>query len=155
LGALLAFEYARASRRSGTGEPRHLFFVAARKAPRLPSEPPIHALPDSEFIRQTSLHYDGIPKVILEDTELLAHFLPIIRGDLKLHASYRYVEDDPLGCPITALGGGTDLLTPRVALEAWATHTDKRFDAHSLPDGHFFIAQARRTVLDTIAHSLL
>jgi hypothetical protein len=59
-----------------------------------------------------------------------------------------------VGCPITALGGTTDPLTPQVAIAAWAMHTQKRFDAHLLPGGHFFISQARRAVLGMVADSL-
>src|SRR4051812_17390001 len=80
LGALIAFEYARAVRRAGAGEPDHLF-VGARKGPRLQKDTPVSGLPDAGFIGEMTRRYEGIPKVILDDPELLAYFLPTIRAD--------------------------------------------------------------------------
>src|SRR5205823_4265157 len=92
LGALLAFEYAREVRRIGAGEPDHLF-VAARRAPQLPTDAPIARLSDAEFVRETTRRYDGIPKAILDDPDLLAYFLPAIRGDVTLLESHVYVAE--------------------------------------------------------------
>jgi medium-chain acyl-[acyl-carrier-protein] hydrolase len=153
LGALVAFEYARALRRSGSPAPRHLF-VAARKAPQLPNDPPIHALPDAQFIREANRRYDGIPRVILDEPELLAYFLSIIRDDAKLFESYRYASDEPLACPITALAGTADPMVTRETLEPWATQTEGPFRTALFPGGHFFITQQRRAVFETVRSGL-
>jgi medium-chain acyl-[acyl-carrier-protein] hydrolase len=154
LGALIAFEYAREVRKMGAGEPEHLF-VAARKGPTLPKGAPVSALPDAEFIREMTRKYEGIPKVILDDPELLAYFLPTIRADVTLLESHVYEKDAPLTCPLTALGGATDPSVDRAALEAWQKETTGRFEAKVMPGGHFFATQSRPEMLKLVAESLL
>jgi medium-chain acyl-[acyl-carrier-protein] hydrolase len=154
LGAIVAFEYARAIRRIGAGEPEHLF-VAARKAPQLPGDPLSGALSDDDFVREVTRRYEGIPKMILDDPELLSFFLPTIRADVALLESYVYEPEPPLACPITAFGGTTDPNVSKGALEAWRAQTSSRFEAMHVPGGHFFIAQARKAVLETIRTTLL
>jgi medium-chain acyl-[acyl-carrier-protein] hydrolase len=154
LGALIAFEYARAVRNAGAGEPDHLF-VAARKGPRLQKDTPVSALPDAGFVGEMTRRYEGIPKVILDDPELLAYFLPTIRADVTLLESHVYEPDSPLSCPITALGGATDPSVNGAALEAWHAETTGRFEAKVLPGGHFFVTQARSAVLGLITQALL
>jgi medium-chain acyl-[acyl-carrier-protein] hydrolase len=154
LGALVAFEYARAVRAMGAGEPEHLF-VAARKAPQLPADPSIFGLSDADFLDEMVRRYEGIPKLILEDPALLGHFLPAIRGDVALLESHAYQPEPPLTCPITALAGERDPNVDRAALEAWSVQTTGRFVAQPMPGGHFFIAEARAAVLKLIADSLL
>jgi medium-chain acyl-[acyl-carrier-protein] hydrolase len=154
LGALIAFEYARAVRKMGAGEPDHLF-VAARKGPRLPKDPTVKGLTDAEFVREMTRRYEGIPQVILDDPELLAYFLPTIRADVTLLESHAYEADAPLSCPLTALGGATDPQVDRAALEAWHAETTGRFEAKVLPGGHFFVTQARPAVLELVTKSLL
>jgi medium-chain acyl-[acyl-carrier-protein] hydrolase len=153
LGAIIAFEYARAVRGTPAGEPVHLF-AAARRPPQMPLDVPIHALPDPQLIRETKSRYDGVPQVILDDPELLTYFLPIIRADLQLLESYRFAEEPALGCPITAFVGSTDPHAPGHMIDGWAAQTAGRFQAHVMPGGHFFIAQKRRAVLDIVAKDL-
>jgi surfactin synthase thioesterase subunit len=154
LGALIAFEYARAVRGIGAGEPEHLF-VAARKGPRLPKDAPVSGLADADFVRETTRRYEGIPKVILDDPELLSYFLPTIRADVALLESHDYQAEPPLSCPITALGGATDPQVDKTGLEAWKPETIGRFEAKVLPGGHFFVTQARPAVLGLVAERLL
>jgi medium-chain acyl-[acyl-carrier-protein] hydrolase len=99
--------------------------------------------------------YEGIPKVILDDPELLAYFLPTIRADVTLLESHAYEAKAPLSCPITALGGATDPQVDRAALEAWHGETTGRFEAKVIPGGHFFVTQSRSAVLGLVAQTLL
>jgi surfactin synthase thioesterase subunit len=154
LGALLAFEYARAARKAGLAPPAHLI-VAASRAPQLAREPGIAKASESELVHQMRVRYDGIPQPILDDPELLAYFLPIIRADLGLLESYPYVPDAPLGCDITALGGERDPRITREALAAWGIHTQGQCEALTLPGGHFFVtAERRAAVMGLIASRL-
>jgi medium-chain acyl-[acyl-carrier-protein] hydrolase len=154
LGALVAFEYARAVRGIGAGEPEHLF-VGARKAPHLPADPSIFGLSDADFVREMVRRYEGIPKLILDDPDLLAYFLPSIRGDVALLESHVYEAESPLTCPLTALAGETDPNVGRAALEAWSSETTGPFRAETVRGGHFFITEARSSVLALVADSLL
>ena len=153
VGALVAFEYARAVRRIGAGEPDHLF-VGARRAPQLPTDAAISKLSDADFVRETTRRYEGIPKAVIDDPELLAFFLPTIRGDVVLLESHVYEAEAPLTCPVTAFAGQTDPAVDRASLEAWSAQTRGPFSAQQIPGGHFFITEQRSLVLRQIAERL-
>src|SRR5262245_31979426 len=71
MGALIAFELARHLRHRSENLPVHLF-VSARRAPQVPShEAPCHQLTDSEFVDTLVRRYNGIPKIILAEPELM------------------------------------------------------------------------------------
>ena len=153
LGGLLAFEYARALRRAARPGPTHLL-VGASRAPQRPTDPAIHKLAQADFIREVRSRYDGIPQAILADPELLAYFLPVIRADLALLASYTYRADDPLTCPITAFGGRDDPRITADEIARWAELTSAGFSTHMFQGGHFFITPSRDQVLTTLAQVL-
>jgi surfactin synthase thioesterase subunit len=150
LGSLLAFEYARGIARDA----EHLI-VGAGLAPQRPIEPSMAHLSDAEFLRELDKRYDGIPSLIRTDPELLAYFLPVIRADLDLRSTYRYREQPPLACPITALGGSRD---PRVTPDEvahWRSQTSAAFSSHIYPGGHLFITSALSQVLSLISRTLI
>jgi medium-chain acyl-[acyl-carrier-protein] hydrolase len=154
LGALLAFEYARGVRRAGIAPPVHLMALASR-APQLARESSIAGISDSEFVHQMRVRYDGIPKPILDDPDLLAYFLPIMRADVGLLESYRYEHEAPLSCNITALGGERDPRITHEALAAWGVHTQGKCEALTVPGGHFFVTpDSRARLLRLIAERL-
>lgn len=149
MGALLAFELARALRRRNGLLPAHLF-VAGYRAPQLPpSEPPFSHLPDAEFVERVR-RFGGLPDPIVRDKELLEIFLPILRADFRMTETYVYSEEPPLECPITAFGGLSDPKTGVEKILAWSMHTSVRFDTHFFPGGHFFLVDSEPLVLDEI-----
>ena len=76
LGALVAFGLARRLCRQSGHVPVHLFF-SSRRAPHLPDPfPPTGELSDEEFIVAIQHRYNGIPRAILQNSELLALLLP-------------------------------------------------------------------------------
>lgn len=154
LGALIGFELARALRRGHGIEPAYLA-VAARRAPHLPERfPPLHRLPDAELVAELRRRYDGIPEAILADPELLALFLPILRADVAVMASYRYAPEPPLRAPIAAFGGRDDREVGRTDLEAWADQTTGAFDVRVFTGGHFFLQSEGSGVIAAVAADL-
>lgn len=138
LGALIAFGLARSLRRGSLPQPERLF-LSARAAPHLPDpNPPLHALPDDEFL-QAVKNFNGIPAEILNQPEALTLLLPILRADFEAAETYRYNDEPPLDIPIVALGGDDDPRVSREQLEGWADQTAARFEASYFPGGHFFI----------------
>lgn len=149
MGALLAFELARALRRRSGLVPAHLF-VAGYRAPQLqPSESPFSHLPDTEFIDRVR-RFGGLPDLIAQNDELMEIFLPILRADFRMTETYVYREERPLECPITAFGGLSDPKTSPEKLLAWKMHTSIRFDTHFFDSGHFFLLDSEPSLLDQV-----
>lgn len=155
MGALIAFEVARYCRHKALPAPVHLF-VSGCTAPQLPREdPPLQHVSDKEFITQVSQRYDGIPREVLEHEELLELVLPALRADMELVESYRYTEEEPLTCPVTAFGGLQDRSVSHEDLLAWKRQTEGPFVARMFPGGHFFLRESAASLLATIKKDLL
>ncbi|MEM7552927.1 MAG: thioesterase domain-containing protein [Cyanobacteria bacterium P01_A01_bin.84] len=149
MGSLIAFELTRSLRRNYQLNPEHLF-VCARRAPQLPrKKPPIHELPNAEFIQEL-LSLNGTPKEILTSDELMALFLPTIRADFEVIETYAYYHEMPLKIPITALGGLEDAEATQEDLAAWEIQTNNKFKLYILPGDHFFINSALPQLLQII-----
>jgi surfactin synthase thioesterase subunit len=153
LGALLSFELARELRRKFGVLPMHLF-VSGRVAPNAPRvRPPIHALPQAEFLDELR-RLNGTPKEVLDTPELLELIVPILRADFGLNEKYQYVSEDPLECPITAIGGLDDDSTNDSGLEAWREHTSAAFQLRMMQGDHFFINTAKVELLSMLSRDL-
>ncbi|WP_033213696.1 thioesterase II family protein [Kitasatospora phosalacinea] len=142
MGALVAFETARALRRSGAPAPAALV-VASYPAPhRIRTERPYHDAPAAELKRRL-YEVGGVPPVALADDELFELLLPVLRADFAAFERYRYVEEEPLGIPVHAVVGADDLYVPLAAVREWSEHVgpDGEFTARTFPGGHFFLRE--------------
>ena len=149
IGALIAFEFVRALRRKGIQPPKHLI-VSSTKAPQVPLKRAlIHNLPDLKLIEEIR-KYKGIPSTILEDKELMAIFLPIIRADFCISETHKYTSEEPLTCPITALGGLSDDTFDSQDLLKWQEQTSASFEYDLLPGDHFFIKSSYQEVINIV-----
>jgi medium-chain acyl-[acyl-carrier-protein] hydrolase len=138
LGALISFELTRRLRRQKAPCPLHLF-VSGCRAPQIPNpDPPIHQLPDVEFIEELG-RFNGTPKAVLDNPELMEVFLPLLRSDIGLYETYAYHNEAPLDYPITAFGGLEDEEVSRDELAAWNSQTRSRFNMQIFPGDHFFL----------------
>jgi medium-chain acyl-[acyl-carrier-protein] hydrolase len=154
MGAILCFELARALRNRNKLAPEHLF-VSARRAPHRPDpRPPLHPLPDPEFIAEIRHRYDGLPENVLADSEIMELLLPLLRADVQMIETYMYEPAPPLDCPITAFGGSQDSDVAFTDLEHWRMHTSGRFEASSFRGGHFFVQSMPGEITRAIAQSL-
>jgi medium-chain acyl-[acyl-carrier-protein] hydrolase len=139
MGALLAFELARATQRRGLAVPVHLF-VSGRRAPQLPDpEPPIRHLADDSFVHEIVRRYNAIPRAVLEDEDLVRLFLPTLRADLTMLETHQHNSDEQLGCPISAFGGVDDARARRDDLLAWRFFTRQSFQLHQYAGDHFYL----------------
>jgi len=153
MGALLAFELARALRERYRLLPVHLF-VSGYRAPQLPlPEPPFSHLPEADFIDRVR-QYGGLPDLLAQHQELMEIFLPILRADFEMTETYVYRKESPLECPITAFGGLSDPKVDREKIMAWNIHTCARFNAIFFPGGHFFLHDSEPMVLGQINSQL-
>lgn len=155
LGALLGFELARAMRRAALALPDRLV-VSGRNAPGVGRVLRLHVLSDRELIDEVQRVYGGIPKVLLDEPELLALTVPVLRADLTINETYEFGEEPALGCPITALGGVDDPHVSVAGLEAWAEQTTAGFEAERCAGDHFYLGAGagKRFVLDKLRAAL-
>lgn len=153
MGALTAFELARALRREvGVGPNRLL--VSGCRAPHLPDpDPPQYDLPEPEFIEYLrGLH--GTPKEVLEQRELMELMMPLLRADFEAVSTYAYEEGPPLGCPVSAYGGLQDPMVSREQIAEWGEHTTAGFALRMFDGNHFFIHQSAPLLLGTVGREL-
>ena len=142
LGSLISFELTRRLRRQTAPSPMHLF-VSGCRAPQIPDpDPPIHQLPDAEFIEELG-RFNGTPQAVLENPELMEVFLPVLRADMRLNETYVYDHEAPLDCPITAFGGLEDEEVSHKELAAWHDQTRSKFNIHMFQGDHFFLSGKR------------
>lgn len=153
LGGLLGFELAHTLRRSVGLEPARLI-VSGRSAPESQPAPRIGHLADAEFIAALNQRYGGIPQAVLNEPELLALFLPVLRGDFRVLESYHYEARPPLSCPITAVSGTQDSMIPAEAIHGWRSHTQAGLSTHFLEGAHFFIQSHQGRFLEVLSAEL-
>ena len=136
LGARIAFEFCRWLQKIYQLTPQH-FWVAAARAPHLLSDtPPIHDLPNPDFIAELR-RYSGTAEEVLNNPELMSLMLPALKADFSLLETYRYRPSVRLDCPITGFWGQQDDIANQSDVAAWQQHTNV-FSLESVPGNHFF-----------------
>jgi medium-chain acyl-[acyl-carrier-protein] hydrolase len=154
MGALIAFETANKLREMGGPNPSHLF-VSSFRAPHLPDRDPISMdIPDDKFVERLA-QYEGMPQAVLDNSELMALFLPILRADFQVLNSYRFKPQAPMECPIRLFGSLDDLKTSQLEMEAWRNHTAAVFSSHYFQGGHFYIHENYPDVIKIINQHVL
>jgi medium-chain acyl-[acyl-carrier-protein] hydrolase len=156
LGALLSFEITRELRRQNAPTPIHLF-VSSRIAPQLSIKinSLIHELPETAFLQEICRRYDGIPEMVLQNTELMQIFLPALRADFAMLETYIYANEEPLNCPISAFGGREDREVSEQAIAAWQHQTSSYFKMQMFDGGHFFFRSDIAPILSIITQTLM
>lgn len=138
VGALIAFEIGRKLRRLGLPMPEKMI-VTGHSAPQVRlRHRPIHRLPDRELIDEMK-EFAGTPRQILEDPDVMALMLPVIRADFSVRETYRFVEEAPLACPLSAYAGTDDSEVLENELSQWRCHTDGAFTSRMFAGNHFFV----------------
>lgn len=153
MGALVSFGLARHLRRHNAALPIHLFLSAYRAPQIRNTEPPLHQLPEPEFVRKV-LSMNGTKREVLENEELRQFLLPILRADFAVCETFDYTLEEPLACPITVFGGLQDSRVTPHHLAAWKEQTGSRFTQRMLPGDHFFLQTMRTPLLQLIAQEL-
>ena len=151
MGALVAFELARAMESAGT-PPVHLF-VSGRRAPYLPARRvPIHHLPQHEFA--AALNAMGMGGTTQGSAAFLRYALPLIQADLELSEEYEFRPQPRLRCPVTAFYGTEDPVVDADQVEAWRAVTTGSFALHTFAGDHFFHQRNRVSIVATMASAL-
>jgi len=139
VGALVAFEFARALRRAGLPQPAHLF-VSGRPAPQsVTSRPLLHDLGHPELVKALYA-IGGTPAAVLRNPDLRALLLPMIQADFAVNETYVYHEEHALGVPTTVYQGTDDMRVSAEEARAWEAQSSGAFRVKYLAGGHFFVA---------------
>lgn len=152
MGALIAFELARALNVTGRRTPLHLF-ASAMRPPHVKGQYWIHKLPDSQLVEALRA-LNGTPEEVFGDTSSMEFFLPLLRADLRLVETYQYAPGPRLDHPITVFGGVGDFTTPVEQLHEWQRHTRSGCTLRLLHGNHFFIQQHAHLMAASILKSL-
>ncbi|MEV7229553.1 alpha/beta fold hydrolase [Polymorphospora sp. NPDC051019] len=153
LGALVAFEVARALRRNRRPVPGSLW-VAGAEGPQTRSiEQPLHDLPDAELI-EALRDYGGTPPELLDDPEMMELLLPGLRADLALDERYTYRAEAPLDLPVHLLLGDRDPHVEPARTAGWARETSGPLHRQVFPGEHFFLFPHQVTITALLAKVL-
>ncbi len=139
MGSIIGYEVTRRLSLQHRLTPERLFVSGRGGAQRSAGKGQLHILPDDQLVDALQKTYGGIPDVVLRNRELLAHFLPTLRADLRLLESHQHRAGAPLSCPITAFGGVDDPMVDESALRAWSRLTTGAFDLQMYSGGHFYL----------------
>jgi medium-chain acyl-[acyl-carrier-protein] hydrolase len=111
---------------------------------------PIHPLPRDQFLVEIQERYGGVPKAVAEHQELMDLLLPTVRADVTVVETYCYRIEQPLACPILAVGGTDDTVVRPDELRAWKEQTTADFSLQIIPGDHFVIDSSRQTAVPLI-----
>ena len=149
MGALISFELARELRRRSCPMPQALF-ISGRRAPTIPSrEGPTFDLPHDQFVARLK-KFNHASRQLLDDPELLALFLPLLRADFEVVDSYIYAPEPPLPCPIYVYTGLQDKFVSEDGLREWRQQTSSDCEYRIFPGDHFFIHSAADEFLSAL-----
>lgn len=154
MGALVAFELARAFRSLGLPQPAHLF-ATAHRAPQIPDPlPELYLLPDAELKCAVKERFGQVNDA-LDHPELCELLLPVLRADLSVCKRYQYRPEAPLECPVSVLGAEDDAIVDPSSLRAWAGQSSQPVAIKLFQGGHFFMQQHPDAVFDWVLQRLL
>ena len=153
MGALVGFELCRFLRERGGPQPVRLF-ASGSPAPQLPPVRRTVGVSDEQFV-QTLRALSGTPAEVLDNPELMALLLPVLRADFELCETYEADGAPPVDVPITALCGLEDPVAPRERMEPWADQTAAGFNLRMLPGGHFFVHTSPELVCRAVLQDLV
>ncbi len=153
MGALISFEVIRHLRKKGGAQPE-CYFASGHAAPQISGlHPPANALQDSDLINRLE-RLNGTPVELLRNPVLMKLLLPTLRADFALCETYTYVDEPPLGCPITSFGGLQDPVVLPEHLRAWREQSVGTFSLRMLPGDHFFMHTSQPLLLQLISQAL-
>lgn len=144
LGAALAYETALQLEHAGLS-PHHLF-VSALPAPHLQRGGKLHRGDEAALL--DDIRRQGGASELLEDADLRALFLPILRADYQVIETYRRARPVALACPVDVLLGDRDEEASSDEAQGWDLAGRQRATLKRFPGGHFYLVGQRAAVIE-------
>lgn len=145
VGGVVALEVAHALTARGLEAPSALITVASTAPSQRAGNPQAQPMSDAELVAELQ-RLDGTPQVVLDDPELLAMVLPVLRADFLLGERHRPSCREPLPCALHVFGGRDDSIAVG-ALAAWEMECTGPFRMEMCAGGHFFLHRQRADFL--------
>lgn len=152
LGALVAFELGLQLMSQLGPQPLQVFATGAH-APSRRDAQRFAGLSTDDELRAELIRLQGTPAPVLEDAELMALMLPVLRADFQIAGSYACPAGRRLRAPLHVVAGTEDTTTPDT-LNAWREHTEGEFLLSMLPGGHFFLQAQEAELLQLVEQTL-
>ena len=138
MGALIAFELARAIERVGTPNLRQIILGAFPAPERIGDRMKISDLPDNEFLANLKRRYGfKPPSESASYNAILSLMLPTMRADLAMIERYQYQRTEPLSLSVSGYVGQEDLAVSADMMSGWQTVTQKPFSVKEIAGDHY------------------
>ena len=151
MGGKISYELEK--RLEAAGYTAKYLFISGSRVPSIPEPNPIYHLPDEAFKRELG-RFEGTPKEILENQELLDFFLPMLRAEFTMDETYYDKAGVVLHTPISAFGGEKDDEADESAILEWGKYTDNDFNYRIFPGGHFYLRDCEDEVISEVMRLL-
>jgi surfactin synthase thioesterase subunit len=135
MGGLLAFELSLTLRKSNLNLPAKIFISSTPALTTYSHHEVDHTMSEKTLIEL----FPHLDKVNIGDDELQTVLVGLLRKDLQLIGSYRYVKEDPLPVPLVVIHGIDDTRVKKEQSEQWRRETSSSFRVISRPGGHRYI----------------
>ncbi|KNC66759.1 thioesterase II family protein [Pseudoalteromonas ardens] len=145
LGALIATELLQTLSERGLPMP-HLFISSGMRAPQFRARQTLHTLEEDAFIEALK-HYNGTPHELLNNPELMALFLPVLRADFSLSENHIYRATPPFDFPLHLVGGNEDSSVTREELNGWQALSSHEIRETWFPGDHFYLQGSSKPAL--------
>ena len=134
MGALIGLRVSKMLENDGIS-PKCLL-VSGNAGPSIKVNKKIHTLSRTDFFYELAA-LGGTSNAVLENTEFMNFFEPILRADFKMIEERSPLMEQPILTPICAIMGGKEEQVENIF--NWNKFTYTRFEYKVLEGGHFFI----------------
>ncbi|ARU26541.1 thioesterase II family protein [Cellvibrio sp. PSBB006] len=149
MGTKIAFELMRFFQKKSIDLPSH-FIAIASPAPRaIKRFPPIHTLPDDDFIDSLS-RYNGMSDTILQDRNLMELLLPALRADFSMLDEYQSVDNSRFPLDVSIFGGTSDQHVSIEEMMLWGQNFQNLYRSRFFPGNHFFVSENKNEFLSEL-----
>lgn len=126
-------------------------FWSAGAPPHIP-RPPRSRYSDAQLLEEARA-LAGTPTEVLENADLMAFFLPILRADFAAFEGAGLDADRRLDCPFTLFAATRDRITPK-DIWAWQRHTSQGARRVLLDGDHFSVLYAPQALWSHVRQTL-
>lgn len=152
MGGLLTYLLTQRIRNEQLPLPIHLFISGSRAPSMRRDMPDYHKQPRPEFIKSLR-SLGGTTDEILNNSDILELYEPILRADFEAVETYEYESCDPFNIPLTVFNGLSDRIS-REQAEAWQRETTFPIVLREFPGDHFFILEHTTAIASLIVRNI-